>query len=550
MRVAVKKLAKAQSRRQLKLLFFALAFFTIVCSGYSNQLPIPNSQLEWPMASGPTGNWTADTDISIPRSWSVSADENIRWKTELPEGGQSGIAVWGDRLFLTINKPLPVGTPVEEMKGSDIVGYCLDSNSGKVLWTVDIPSPKEMPHSGLFSDNTSATPITDGKHVWFFNHGGTILCCDMEGMELWRRSFESRTRHNAKQCEPILVDGQLLFVMTRDSDDPLRRPMRAKPGERETPAEWWPWTFVRALDAETGKPLWTESSGTSVHNTPRIGYLHGLPVVFHARGGGHKPPEVPYGFSMSWAGGEQAGEVLWSYESSKVVAYTVSHFDEQFAYGFDGGILVQLDARTGNLKTRFPIYDRADIRLWDAEKGRYEIHRDAPFSVVVDKFKKDPTNQTTILVGDYFLYLSHSGHCIARVNTRTGKTEYLQVPRQVVRDRNGSEEVLWDSHIPSFATNSRGMPTASDRRSERDGWGHVTAGSPIAINQYVFFSTMIGMTYVVDSSVDTFDESALVAINDLGPTGETWSLSSLSYSRGKLYHRGLKHVACIETQSP
>jgi len=409
---------------------------------------------------------------------------NFRWKTELLEGGQSGIAVWGDRLFLTINEPLPQGTPVEKMRGSNIVGYCLNSSSGKVLWTVDIPSPKEMPHSGLFSDNTSATPVTDGKHVWFFNHGGTILCCDMDGKEQWRRSFESRTRHNAKQCEPILVDGQLLFVMMRDPGDPLRRPMKAKAGERETPAEWWPWTFVRALDAATGKPLWTESSGTSVHNTPRIGYLDGKPVVFHARGGGHQPPEVPFGFSMTWAGGDQAGE--------------------------------------------------------------YEFHRNAPFSLVADKFKKDPTNQTPILVGDYYLYLSHSGYCIVRVNTRTGKTEYLQVPRQVIRNQNGSEKILWDRHIPSNATNTRGMPTASDRRSTRDGWGHVTAGSPIAINQYVFFSTMIGMTYVVDSSVETLDESALVAINDLGPAGETWSLSSLSYSRGRLYHRGLKHVVCIE----
>jgi hypothetical protein len=49
------------------------------------------------------------------------------------------------------------------------------------------------------------------------------------------------------------------------------------------------------------------------------------------------------------------------------------------------------------------------------------------------------------------------------------------------------------------------------------------------------------------SSVDVFDESALVAVNDLGPAGESWNLSSLSYSRGKLYHRGLKHVVCIES---
>jgi outer membrane protein assembly factor BamB len=173
------------------------------------------------------GTWTTTTDHSIPTEWNVSTGSNVLWKTVLPEGGQSGIAVWEDRLFLTINKPLPEGTPLEKAEGSDIIAYCLDTNTGKVLWTRDIPSPKTMPYSGLFSDNTSATPVTDGKHVWFINHGGLMVCYDMDGNEVWKRAFESRTRHNAKQAEPILVDNQLLFVLMRDPCDPKRRPMLA-----------------------------------------------------------------------------------------------------------------------------------------------------------------------------------------------------------------------------------------------------------------------------------------------------------------------------------
>jgi hypothetical protein len=99
----------------------------------------------------------------------------------LPEGGQSGIAIWGNRLFLTINKPLPRGTPLEKVEGSDIIGYCLNANTGEVLWKRNIPSPKIMPYSGLFSDNSSATPITDGQHVWFINHGGMMVCFDRKG---------------------------------------------------------------------------------------------------------------------------------------------------------------------------------------------------------------------------------------------------------------------------------------------------------------------------------------------------------------------------------
>jgi hypothetical protein len=200
--------------------------------------PIEKAENQWPMASGPMGTWTTTTNHSIPTEWSVSTGSNVLWKTVLPEGGQSDIAVWEDRLFLTINKPLPEGTPLEKAEGSDIIAYCLDTNTGKVLWTRDIPS-------------------------------------------------------------------------------------------------------------------------------------------------------------------------------------------------------------------------------------------------------------------------------------------------------NG--------------TNSRGMRTANDQRSERDGWGHVTAGSPIAVNDYVFFSTMIGMTYVVDSQAPLFDETALVAINDLGPATESWRLSTVSYANGRIFHRDLKQIVCIVT---
>jgi len=41
------------------------------------------------------------------------------------------------------------------------------------------------------------------------------------------------------------------------------------------------------------------------------------------------------------------------------------------------------------------------------------------------------------------------------------------------------------------------------------------------------------------------DENALLAINDLGPSGETWSLNTPSYSDGRIYHRSLKELVAI-----
>ena len=525
-------------------LLFAVSIFLGPIGSAVNE-PIPNAENHWPMAGGPQGTWTITTQRHVPTTWSVSDNQNVLWKTTLPEGGQSAIAVWGDRLFLSINKPLPEGTPLAETVGTDIIAYCLNSKTGEILWSKEITSNKPMPYSGLFSDNTSPTPVTDGQYVWFINAGGRMSCFDMEGKPVWSKAFEARTRHNAKQCEPILIGDQLLYVSLLNSGDPLRREMKAEPGQRNTDPELWPWTFTRSFSKTNGQALWSESTGTSVHNTPRMGYIGDDAFVFHGRGGGHKPPETPYGFSMSFASGKKAGQTLWSFESKNPATYTVSHFDSKHAYVIEEGSLVKLSSSTGKVLNRFPLFDQATIRVWDQTSNRYQVLEEAPFSKVVEKFKPEPTNQTSILVGKYFLFLSHSGYCIGRLDTETGEVEYLQVPRQVVRHPNEPDRLLWNEHIPSDGTNSRGLPIANDKRSQRDGWGHVTCGSPIAVNQYVYFSTMIGMTYVVDSQAAELDSSALISINDLGPAGKTWSLSSPSYANGRIFHRGLKQVVSI-----
>jgi sugar lactone lactonase YvrE len=55
---------------------------------------------DWPQAAGPAGHWRVSGNLP-PVEWSVSLNRNITWRTALPNGGQSGIAVSGDRVFLT-----------------------------------------------------------------------------------------------------------------------------------------------------------------------------------------------------------------------------------------------------------------------------------------------------------------------------------------------------------------------------------------------------------------------------------------------------------------
>ena len=92
---------------------------------------------------------------------------------------------------------------------------------------------------------------------------------------------------------------------------------------------------------------------------------------------------------------------------------------------------------------------------------------------------------------------------------------------------------------------SRGIDVATDKRSQDDGWWWGYLGSPTAAGGKIYFTTMLGITYVLDGDAKVLDEKALLAVNDLGPVGQTWSLNSISHASGRLYHRSMKEVVCI-----
>jgi hypothetical protein len=163
----------------------------------------------------------------------------------------------------------------------------------------------------------------------------------------------------------------------------------------------------------------------------------------------------------------------------------------------------------------------------------------------VKGFRKPLTLQSNILVGDYHYFRAHHDYLIGRVDVQSGKVEYLQVPVQVQRRPGESDVVSWTKATKNDMKNADGYLATQDRRNAGDGWGHVSAASPIVVGDYLYMPTMLGMVYVIRWQAEQLDGDAFVAVADLGPVGETWSLSNLSYANGKLYARTLKHLICL-----
>ena len=71
---------------KLRILVLAAVLAPSLCTALS-------AAEHWPQAAGPRGDW--QTEGTPPTRWSVTRNENIRWRTPMPEAGMSNVTVWG-----------------------------------------------------------------------------------------------------------------------------------------------------------------------------------------------------------------------------------------------------------------------------------------------------------------------------------------------------------------------------------------------------------------------------------------------------------------------
>jgi hypothetical protein len=506
----------------------------------------------WPQAAGPNDNWTVTTGQAVPLKWSAEKDENIRWRLTLPETGQSGIAVWEDRLFLTTMKPM--AADAAEKLGTDIVLYCVNAENGEILWQQDLtgdPEAKSIYAYG-FSSSSSPTPITDGTHVWFCNASGQMGCWTTDGEKVWTRKWTPTLgRPFNKQFEPIKTGDTLLNVEPRAPGDPLRREDA--------------WNFLRGFNAKTGEALWIAPEGLTHYNTPVLATLPGGGhAVLSGRGAHHGTPEAPAGMTLTRVDGPDAGKALWTWNAGPEGKCLVTQFwNETFSYWLDETRtdLVVLNTKDGSEAKRISWIDDVTVTSYDEETQAFTTRSGINLSDENPAITVFPAWHSNMLIHPYvyFACFDFQGkqrgkmwnigprHSIARINVETEEVEYLQLPFPIPAVA-GETLKNTERFYPKMTVNSRGIDVADDYRSGRSGWWWCFNGNTIAVNQYLYFTFMCGRVQVLDGQAKRFDQSALVGLNDLGPFGETWSCNTPSYSHGRLYHRTLKELLCIEPQ--
>ncbi|REJ90736.1 MAG: hypothetical protein DWQ34_16680, partial [Planctomycetota bacterium] len=199
---------------------------------------------QWPNWRGPLSTGEAP-QADPPTEWNES--KNIRWKTALPGLGHSSPVVWDDRIFVTTAVPVGDALPPRPSKApgahdnlpvthqQQFVVLAADRENGAIVWQRSVGEllPHETWH--VSGSAASASPVTDGEHVFAFFGSYGLSCLDLEGTVVWQKDLgDMLVKHgHGEGASPALHDETLVVNWDHEGD-----------------------SFLVAFDKRTGEERW------------------------------------------------------------------------------------------------------------------------------------------------------------------------------------------------------------------------------------------------------------------------------------------------------
>lgn len=157
---------------------------------------------DWPNWSGPNHNGIS-RETGFADAWPKSGLP-IEWTREIGTGFSS-LSVAGTRIFATGHDD-----------GVETV-WCLDCQSGEVLWTHKYPG-ELLPN--LHEGGPASTPTVDGDQVYTVGKEGQLYCLNMaDGKVLWEKSLQQelgvKTPEWGFSSSPRILGNQLILEAGR-----------------------------------------------------------------------------------------------------------------------------------------------------------------------------------------------------------------------------------------------------------------------------------------------------------------------------------------------
>jgi outer membrane protein assembly factor BamB len=308
----------------------------------------------YPSFRGPFSNGVSQHK-NIPVDFDGASGKNIRWKVALPLSGYNSPVIWGNRLFVSGANP----------QKREV--YCLDRNSGAILWSkaVDnVPgSPAAAPKTTEDTGLAAPTLYTDGIRVYAIFGTGDVIAFDMEGNRVWARNLGVPDNHYGHSSSLIgwrdklyvqydtnrgqrllalnVANGETVWETARSVKISWASPIMANIGGKyqvilaSDPS-------VAGYDADTGKELWS-AKGLMGEVGPSPAYGDGL--VFATQE-----------YATLMAINPANGQVVWQDDEYLSEVSSPVAFNGMVFLSTTYGVLVCYDAKTGE-------------KLWENDEG-------------------------------------------------------------------------------------------------------------------------------------------------------------------------------------
>jgi outer membrane protein assembly factor BamB len=342
----------------------------------------------WPSFRGPNATGVVE-GRTMPVKWDAEKSSGILWKMPVPGLAHSSPVVWGDKVFITTaisteQKPeTRFGlygdvAPVKENAKHTWKVFCLDKQTGKVLWErtayEGVPKVKRHPKA----THASSTPATNGKQfVALFGSEG-LYCYDLNGKLLWKQDlgvldagwFYDPDYQWEHASSPIIYKNLVIVQADLQKNsfiaayDLKTGKLAWKTAREEIPSWGTPTVYegktraelitngtkaVRGYDPMTGKELWRLSPNSEITTpTPFVA----LDLIFVTSG--YRPMQPIYAIKPGASGdislkdGKETNEfIVWSKSRGGPYMPTPLVYQELLYVCSNNGVVTAYNARTG-----------------------------------------------------------------------------------------------------------------------------------------------------------------------------------------------------------
>jgi outer membrane protein assembly factor BamB len=336
---------------------------------------------EWPQFRGEGARGVADEQV-LPTHWDGETGAGILWRTPIPGLGHSSPIIWGDKLF--------VSTAVSEMDHAGIrTGlygdidpvnddsrhlfevYCLDRNTGEVLWKQTAIETVPQVKRHLKSTHANPTMATDGENLVVFFGSEGLFVYDLAGNLRWKKSlglldsgfYVVPEAQWGFASSPVLHDGRVI-IQADVQENSFLAAFEVEDGtqvwrvSREDVPTWSSPTVhddgkrkqvivngfhhIGGYDFDTGVELW-KMAGTGDIPTPTPFVVDDLIYLTSAHGGGSPIYVIP----TSARGTLTPSQLVWTQERGGSYLPTTIVYDGLYYVGRDNGVLTVFEAKTG-----------------------------------------------------------------------------------------------------------------------------------------------------------------------------------------------------------